>query len=122
MGLAVCSADCVGLLLADAAVGCVYTHTCMCLQEDEPVKTAEHLQHFLHRFRIGAFSTAVPLSMSVHHLLCPLLRKYKLSPSWQHATHKHTASPASILCLLLLDGARAVSPRWPDLLQHYDLQ
>jgi hypothetical protein len=30
------------------------------LQEDEPVKTSEHLQQFLHRFRIGEPPMVIP--------------------------------------------------------------
>lgn len=30
------------------------------LQEDEPVKTAEHLQQFLHRFRVGEPPMVIP--------------------------------------------------------------
>jgi hypothetical protein len=66
----------------------------LCLQEDEPVKTAEHLQHFLHRFRIGAlvYCIAEPVC-SLQWCSCSTVRP--------HASVNTRAAAGKIWCVLL---------------------
>ncbi|KAF6253011.1 hypothetical protein COO60DRAFT_476829 [Scenedesmus sp. NREL 46B-D3] len=53
------------------------------IQEDEPVKTAEHLQQFLHRFRIGEPPMVIPRAPPGVRAVLPLAA----GPLFRHRQH-----------------------------------